>query len=75
MARTNGTSALKDINDDHEWLCTQDLMQFAGEWIAVYDRAIIAHEHEFKNLMAKVRSIKLPRKPLLVQIPDNPIVV
>jgi len=75
MARRNDNSELKEINQDHEWLCTQDLGQFAGEWIAVYDQAVIAHDHDFKTLMAKVKSINPPRKPLLVQIPDKPIVV
>ena len=75
MARNNNNSDLKAINQDHEWLCTQNLGQFMGEWIAVYDRAVIAHDHDLKNLMAKVRAINPSRKPLLVQIPDKPLVV
>jgi len=70
MTPRNINSSLDDINRDHEWLCTQDLSKYLGEWIAVYDCAIVAHDHDLGALMAKIKSIDLPRKPLLVQIPD-----
>jgi hypothetical protein len=73
--KNNHNSTLKDINQDHEWLCTQNLGHFAGEWIAVYARAIIAHDIDLKALMSKVKSIDLPKKPLLVHVPGNPVVV
>ena len=70
MSPRNVDSSLDDINRDHEWLCNQDLSKYLGEWIAVYDRAIVAHDHDLGVLMAKIKSIDLPKKPLLVQIPD-----
>ncbi len=75
MPRRNNGSPLDDINRDHEWMCTQDLAKFAGEWIAVFDKAIIAHDQDLRALMAKIKTISPTRKPLLVQIPDKPISV
>ena len=64
---------LDDMHEDHEWLCRQNLGPYKGEWVAVAERCIIAHDRDFDALMTKLTKLARPLKPLLVQIPDLPL--
>jgi hypothetical protein len=52
-----------------------DLGPFAGQWIAVLERKILASDKDIEVLMKKLEALKITRKPLLFKVPALPLAV
>jgi hypothetical protein len=75
LSKTKPDPDLDTINQDHEWLCRMDLGPFAGQWIAVLERKILASDKDIEVLMKKLEALKITRKPLLFKVPALPLAV
>ena len=74
LNKTKPEPDLDTINRDHEWLCSMDLAPFAGQWIAVLEKKILASDRDIEALMKKLEALKIVRKPLLFKVPGLPII-
>jgi len=74
LKKTEPSPDLDTLNRDHEWLCNMDLAPFAGQWIAVLEKKILASDMDIEALMKKLETLKLARKPLFFKVPGHPIV-
>jgi hypothetical protein len=74
LSKTKPDPDLDTVNRDHEWLCSMDLAPFAGKWIAVLEKKVLASDADIEVLMKKLESLKIARKPLLFKVPGLPII-
>lgn len=62
---------MKEIISNFESISEEIMTKHAGEWIAVADGTILAHEKSFK-LLYKIIKEKYPdKKPLIGKIPEK----
>ena len=58
------------------WIASQDLSRYAGEWIAVYEQAIIASDKDLGTVIAEVVSGCVGReKPLYMRVPEGTVIL
>ena len=70
------SSKEKRLKKDHTWICSQNLSEFAGNWIAVYDETILASGTKLKNVMNKVKKKQIPSSvPLYLRVPESAVII
>lgn len=65
----------KQINSDYKWLMTQNLSQFAGQWLAVSHKKIIARDDKLKKVMKVVSTMSIQEIPLYLRVPTGSMVI
>ena len=64
------------ISEEHKWLTTQNLAQYAGRWLAVFHQRIIAQGKDLSTVVKKIKAKKIPDDaPLYVRVPEGLITV
>jgi len=64
----------QQINADYEWLLMQNLSKYRGQWIAIWNKKIIARGHTLHNVIKKIDSLHLNTTPLYIQVPEESII-
>ncbi|MFI5417336.1 MAG: DUF5678 domain-containing protein [Candidatus Lutacidiplasmatales archaeon] len=58
-----------------DWLFSQNLATFSGQWVAVLNKKILAHGHELKKVHAEALARLSPRDakrlPLFYSVPTG----
>jgi hypothetical protein len=59
---------------EHEWLATHpsEVAKYAGQYIAVVGRKIVAHGYDFEAVFHKAK--KIGDNPLFDKVPDTEVV-
>lgn len=61
-----------NLQEDHVWLSSQNLAQYAGSWLAVFGRRIIASGKNLEIVVKKVREKNInDEAPLYVRVPEG----
>ncbi len=74
LTKNKRDTDLDAMNRDHEWLSRTDLAPFSGQWIAVFERKILASDIDIEVLMKKLDAMGMRGKPLLFRVPAHPVV-
>jgi hypothetical protein len=56
---------------ESRFLESNDFSEFEGEWIAILDKKVVAHDKTLSGVCDKVASLKLIRTPLFHRIPKK----
>jgi hypothetical protein len=59
---------MEDINAEYEWISNQNLKQFSGQWIAVFNKKIIS-SGEYAHEVAKKAKKQIKETPFLIKVP------
>jgi len=54
--------------DNYSYYMKADLSQFIGEWIAICDEKVIAHDSNFKKTFEKAKELCPNKRPLLTKV-------
>ena len=57
-----------NISADYEWISSQNLHKFRGQWIAVFNKKIIS-SGEFAHDVAKKAQEQIQQTPFLIKVP------
>ena len=64
------------ISEEHKWLTTQNLAQYAGCWLAVFQQSIVAQGKDLNLVVKKIKAKKIPDDaPLYVRVPEGLITI
>lgn len=56
---------------ESQFLESNDFSEYEGEWIAILDKKIVAHDKTLSGVYDKVASLQLVRTPLFHRIPKK----
>ena len=70
----NGNVDIRRITRDDKWLAEQSLSEYAGEWIAVLNRKIIARGPSLEMVIKDVESMDLELLPFYVRVPEGAVI-
>jgi|SRR4051812_7927648 len=72
ISATEADVRLEPTDDTVDWLATQPnyLLAFQGQWVALVNREVIAHDASFLELMKQVETLDI-EDPLLVPVPTS----
>jgi hypothetical protein len=66
---------MQDIVSNFESISEEQASKYAGEWIAVIDNKIVAHNKSFKEVYEFIKANYPKEKPLIGRLPEsNPVV-
>ena len=65
----------RQINSDHGWLMTQNLTQYAGQWLAVSNRKILTRDRNLKKVVKTISKMSLPNVHFYRRVPEVAIVI
>jgi len=61
---------ISQMQEDQAWLASQNLMNYAGQWIAVFRQRIIAKGKNLKAVVSKVKKERIDEQtPLYIRVP------
>ena len=61
---------IRRIQEEHDWLHSQNLSQYAGHWLAILGKAIIARGKELKDVVKEVNEKGIDdQDPLYIRVP------
>ena len=66
----------QETEQDNEWLAMNSIefhQKYRGEWIAAYQKKIIAHDQDFAKVAAVAEKMLI--NPLYAQFPEEEVVV
>ena len=67
-----GEEEIISLEKNQAWIATQNLVEYAGEWIAVFNRNIIARGRELKVVLENVGRSGIPlEQSLYVRVPEG----
>ena len=67
---------MQDIVDNFESLSEKEFSEYAGEWVAVVDGNVVAHNKIFKEVYEFIKEHYSREKPLMGRIPEaTPVVL
>lgn len=58
------------INDyaNYEWFLKEDLSKFSGNWIAIINKKVVAHDKNVGKIIEEVKEKFPTKKPLITKI-------
>lgn len=56
---------------ESQFLESNNFAEYEGEWVAILDKKVVAHEKTFSQVFEKVISLSLTRTPLFHRIPKK----
>ncbi|MDP7266464.1 MAG: DUF5678 domain-containing protein [Candidatus Thermoplasmatota archaeon] len=62
------------VVNDSQWLAGQSLIEYKGQWIAVFNKSIVAKDVSLKSVMDAVRELALSYIPLYIRVPEGAII-
>jgi Family of unknown function (DUF5678) len=69
MAENTGESESDRSATDADWLFSQNLALYAGQWVAVLGQTILAHGSDLKRVHAEAMRRAAPARPLFYSVP------
>ena len=63
------TKTMQEIN--YNFFMESDLSQYIGEWIAICENKIIAHNKNLKEVVSKAKEISGEKRFLLARVPSE----
>ena len=56
---------------NYEWYLKNDLSQYAGEWVAILDKKVIAHDKNLNKIISNIRNKYINKKPLITKVKNK----
>ena len=56
---------------ESQFLESNNFAEYEGEWVAILDKKVVAHDISFKDVFEKANSLSLTRTPLFHRIPKK----
>jgi hypothetical protein len=56
---------------NYEYFMQTDVSKYIGEWIAILENKVIAHNHNLKEVVSKANLIAGGKKYLLAKVPSE----
>jgi hypothetical protein len=56
---------------NYEWFLEHDLSNYAGRWVAIIDKKVVASEKDVDKLLGDVKRIFPGKKPLVTKVRDK----
>lgn len=53
---------------EFEWAQKQDLSEFEGEWVLVFENKVLAHGRDVKQIISEFRKSHPGKRPFLMRI-------
>ena len=70
------TTDEKRLITDSHWISNQNLTQYTGRWVAVYEQKILASNAQLKVVMEQVNKQKISSSlPFYLRVPEGPVVI
>jgi hypothetical protein len=67
---------MQNLVSNFESLSEDNLLEFAGQWIAILDSKIVAHGKSFSEIYKLVKEHYPKERPLISKLPEaNPVVL
>lgn len=63
------------LDANHKAFLDIDLTPFAGQWVAISDGQLIAHDNDFSKLAVKVKGLHLSSRPLFASVPKGELLL
>jgi len=60
-----------NLESNYQYFMETDISRYIGEWIAIYDKKIIAHGKNLKEVASKAKEVSGGRKFLLARVPSE----
>ncbi|MBS3127588.1 hypothetical protein J4410_00400 [Candidatus Woesearchaeota archaeon] len=54
--------------EDYLWYLEKDLSTYAGEWVAIVDKTIVAHGTDLKGVLHRTKQVFPKKKPLITKV-------
>ena len=71
MATGGAIQGAKQASKDAEWLFSQNLTVYSGEWVAVFGQKVVAHGTDLSKVYADGNKRAAPGKPLFYSVPTG----
>ena len=55
----------------YEWFLNKDLKDYAGKWLAIIDKQIVASGNDVNQIIRETRSKFPNKKPLITKVKDK----
>lgn len=59
---------MADRNINYNWFINNEFSQYSGEWIAIINKNVVAHEKNIKSLIQDIKQKYPGKKPSIVKI-------
>jgi hypothetical protein len=69
MKDTKGAASAVQSRADADWLFSQSLAPYTGQWVAVVGRTILAHGKELEQVRTEAMQKAGPDRPLFYSVP------
>ncbi len=56
------------VEDDYQWYLKEDLSRYAGMWIAIVDKKIVASDKDVAKVVEEVMKAYPGRNPLITKV-------
>ncbi len=56
---------------NYEWFLEQDLTIYAGKWLAIIDRKIVANNKDVAKVIKEVKTKYPNKRPLITKVKDK----
>lgn len=60
---------------NYDYYVNADLTVYAGEWVAIINKKVVAHEKSVKKLISKVKESYPKITPFVVKVPAKEILI
>jgi hypothetical protein len=71
MVTEGASQGAKQASKDAEWLFSQNLTVYSGEWVAVFGEKVVAHGADLSKVYADGNKRAAPGKPLFYSVPTG----
>ncbi len=59
---------LEMVDDDYEWYLKEDLSRYAGTWIAIIDKKVVASGRDVHKVVEEVKKAYPDKNPLITKV-------
>lgn len=63
------------MNGDYEWFLNADISEYAGKWVVVLNKRIVASGDNIKDLLAKVKKENPEAIPFVARVPRKMLMI
>ncbi len=59
---------MKDDHEDYEWYLKEDLSNYAGQWVAILDKKVVASGRNIGRLLEEFKKTHPGKTPMITKI-------
>lgn len=67
----SSTKMMEQRAKDSDWLFSQNLSLYSGEWVAVFEEQIVAHGHNLRQVVSEANAKSFPARALFYPVPSG----